>query len=545
SRAWHVRRLGAERVSASRPPCAARARGDARERAPRAAGREAAARGRRPRSARGRIPRASARGAPLAGALVRGRFGARERRGARGSPALARVLALRDGRLHRARAPARVAAGARRLPGARARARHRPRAGRASAGRRRRRAPDGARAPRPRGRVARLGLRGPAAVHERGGGDRRGLRRAAVLRAHGRGRPPRGRSQARGGGADAGSGAVDGLSPRHAPAPSPGARRRRRARLGARARRVRRDHHVRRQLPREDADASAARVRVAREPTGGRDPLERRAARGVARRPGRAPPRLLRGAVSVEARLRVRRGELDLDVELAIARGELVALLGPNGAGKTTIVHALAGLVALDAGSLRIDGVTLDDPAAGVFVPPEERPVAVAFQDLLLFPHLSAVANVAFGLRARGVARAAADRAAREWLERFGIAALAERKPRELSGGEAQRVALARALALGPALLLLDEPFSALDAEARGRLRRDLRAHLARQPGMRLLVTHDPVEAIALADRLVVLESGRVTHSGTAADIAARPRSPYAAALAGVNLFRGRARDRR
>ncbi|HZR71050.1 MAG TPA: ABC transporter ATP-binding protein [Burkholderiales bacterium] len=249
--------------------------------------------------------------------------------------------------------------------------------------------------------------------------------------------------------------------------------------------------------------------------------------------------------MSVEARLRVRRGELDLDVELAIARGELVALLGPNGAGKTTIVHALAGLVALDAGSLRIDGVTLDDPAAGVFVPPEERPVAVAFQDLLLFPHLSAVANVAFGLRARGVARAAADRAAREWLERFGIAALAERKPRELSGGEAQRVALARALALGPALLLLDEPFSALDAEARGRLRRDLRAHLARQPGMRLLVTHDPVEAIALADRLVVLESGRVTHSGTAADIAARPRSPYAAALAGVNLFRGRARDRR
>ncbi|MDP9403588.1 MAG: ABC transporter ATP-binding protein [Actinomycetota bacterium] len=242
------------------------------------------------------------------------------------------------------------------------------------------------------------------------------------------------------------------------------------------------------------------------------------------------------------ASVRLSRGSLDLDVCLSLGMGEVVALLGPNGAGKTTLLRALAGLDRLGAGSVVLDGHVLEDVDAGVRVPPEDRPVGVVFQDYLLFPHLSALDNVAFGLRSRGVAKVEARRRARGWLERMGLADRAASRPKDLSGGQAQRVALARALAVEPRLLLLDEPLAALDARTRVDVRRELRRHLSSFPGVRLLVTHDPLEAVSLADVLVVLEDGRVVQTGSVAEISARPRSRYIAELVGVNLFAGRAR---
>jgi molybdate transport system ATP-binding protein len=245
--------------------------------------------------------------------------------------------------------------------------------------------------------------------------------------------------------------------------------------------------------------------------------------------------------MSLEARLRLTLGQLRLAVELAVGDGELVVLLGPNGAGKTTLLRALAGLLPLEEGRVVLDGVVLDDVAGGAHVPTERRPIGFVFQDYLLFPHLSALENVAFGLRARGLGRAEARRRAADWLDRVGLAGQAGARPRALSGGQAQRVALARALVAGPRLLLLDEPLAALDATTRTALRHELRRHLASFDGARLLVTHDPLEAIALADRLVVLEAGRVTQAGTAEEVRSRPRSRYVAELVGVNLFQGRA----
>ena len=234
-------------------------------------------------------------------------------------------------------------------------------------------------------------------------------------------------------------------------------------------------------------------------------------------------------------------GAFELDVDLKVEPGEVVAVLGPNGAGKTSLLRGLAGLLPLDAGRVALDGVVLEEPAAGVLVPSERRPLAMVFQDYLLFPHLTVLENVAFGLRSRGTSRPEATSTANRWLERVGLAAEAQRKPASLSGGQAQRVALARALATNPALLLLDEPMAALDASTRVELRRDLRRHLESFGGVRLLVTHDPLEAMAMADRLVILEQGRVLQSGSPADVTQRPRSRYVADLVGVNLFRGHA----
>jgi molybdate transport system ATP-binding protein len=245
--------------------------------------------------------------------------------------------------------------------------------------------------------------------------------------------------------------------------------------------------------------------------------------------------------LGLEVGLGLTLGQLRLEVELAVGAGELVVLLGPNGAGKTTLLRALAGLVALDRGRVVLDGEVLEDTPTGRHVPTERRPVGFVFQDHLLFPHLSALENVAFGLRARGVGRVEARRRAAAWLERVGLAGHAGSRPRALSGGQAQRVALARAMVTDPRLLLLDEPLAALDVASRSEVRRDLRRHLATFDGSRLLVTHDPLEAMALADRLVVLEAGRVTQTGTADEVRRRPRSRYVAELVGVNLFRGRA----
>ena len=230
-----------------------------------------------------------------------------------------------------------------------------------------------------------------------------------------------------------------------------------------------------------------------------------------------------------------------LDVRLELPRGETVALVGPNGAGKTTLLRVIGGLLPLRAGRITLDDRVLDEPATGAFVPPEERSVGMVFQDALLFPHLRAVDNVAFGLRARGVARTDARQAAVDWLARVGLAGRESARPAELSGGQGQRVALARALAIEPAVLLLDEPLAALDATTRNEVRRDLLAYLRAFAGVRVVVTHDPVDAAALADRVVVIEDGVVTQEGTPIEIISRPRTPWVADLAGTNLLRGRA----
>jgi molybdate transport system ATP-binding protein len=244
--------------------------------------------------------------------------------------------------------------------------------------------------------------------------------------------------------------------------------------------------------------------------------------------------------MSLDATVGVQRGSLRLDVELTVEPGEIVALFGPNGAGKSTVLRCLAGLLAIEHGRIVIDDLVVDDPAGGVMMLPEHRPIGVVFQDYLLFAHLTALENVAFGLRARGAGKREARRRAGEWLERVGLSDHAGHKPPALSGGQAQRVALARALASDPRLLLLDEPLAALDAGSRGEMRRELRRHLASFDGMRLLVTHDPVDAYALADRVIVLEGGSVVQSGTLAEVTAHPRSSYVADLVGINLLAGR-----
>ncbi|MBL8726969.1 MAG: ABC transporter ATP-binding protein [Planctomycetes bacterium] len=239
----------------------------------------------------------------------------------------------------------------------------------------------------------------------------------------------------------------------------------------------------------------------------------------------------------------LQRGELHLDVAFAVAAGETLALVGPNGAGKSTCLAALAGLLGIARGHITLAGERLDDPARRLFVPPASRGVGVVFQEHRLFPHLGALDNVAFGLRARGSDRRSARTAAREWLRRVGLERHAAVLPRELSGGQAQRVALARALAAAPRLLLLDEPLSAVDASARLLLRRELRAHLAAFAGPRVVVAHDALDAFALADRVAVLEAGRIVQAGTVAEICERPRSRYVADLVGTNLLRGTVHD--
>jgi molybdate transport system ATP-binding protein len=222
-----------------------------------------------------------------------------------------------------------------------------------------------------------------------------------------------------------------------------------------------------------------------------------------------------------------------LEAALTAEAGAVVAVIGPNGAGKTTLLRALAGLVPM-TGTIEVDGASWTRPARLV----RDRNVGLVFQDQLLFPHLSAADNVAFGLRARGAPRSRADATAGEWLARFGIADLADRRPGELSGGQAQRVAIARALAPAPALLLLDEPFAGLDVGVATALRIELARHLASYDGVTLLVTHDALDALTLADSVLVVDEGRVAQSGTPQDVAARPRTDHVARLVGLNVIR-------
>jgi molybdate transport system ATP-binding protein len=216
-----------------------------------------------------------------------------------------------------------------------------------------------------------------------------------------------------------------------------------------------------------------------------------------------------RGA-ALHAEVDVVRGAFHLRVALALEPGEIVAVVGPNGAGKSSLLRVLAGLDPLDAGRIVLGDRVLDDADADTWVPAARRRVGLVFQDYRLFGHRSVLDNVAFGPRAAGRPRAEARLSAGEWLERFGIAELADRRPDALSGGQAQRVALARALVTEPQLLLLDEPLSALDVDVRAQVRLELADHLREVGTTTLVVTHDPTDAQVLAGRTVRLEAGRV-----------------------------------
>ncbi|KPC60889.1 ABC transporter permease [Streptomyces chattanoogensis] len=266
------------------------------------------------------------------------------------------------------------------------------------------------------------------------------------------------------------------------------------------------------------------------------DRAARRTARADDQEPGTAPP-----AADAERPAPDGRWPLHADVTgfnwltLDADPGTTIAVVGPNGAGKTTLLRALLGLTPRARATLRLGDT---DVSA---LPPHRRGVAWVPQDGALFPHLNALANTAYGLRAHGTPRAEARRAAQQWLDRLGVGHLAHRKPAQLSGGQAQRVALARALAARPRLLLLDEPLAALDQTTRAHVRHTLRRHLAGFGGVCLIVTHDPVEAVSLADRVLVLDGGRALQDAPPAEVARHPRSPWVARMLGRNAWPGTA----
>jgi molybdate transport system ATP-binding protein len=223
----------------------------------------------------------------------------------------------------------------------------------------------------------------------------------------------------------------------------------------------------------------------------------------------------------------------DVEVDLALEPGEVLALLGPNGAGKSTVLSVLAGLLPADRGHLTLAGRDLWR------TPPHRRRIATLGQRALLFPHLTLRANAAFGPRAIGFSRSDSVRRAERYLTLCGVAEYADRRPQEISGGQAQRAALARALAAEPELLLLDEPFAALDTEVAPPLRRLVRDMLVAENRAAIIVTHDLLDALALADRVMVLEDGRVAERGSVTEVLSRPRSRFGARFAGVNLVAG------
>jgi molybdate transport system ATP-binding protein len=239
----------------------------------------------------------------------------------------------------------------------------------------------------------------------------------------------------------------------------------------------------------------------------------------------------------LDARIRLSRGLVEVDVALRAEPGQVLGVLGPNGGGKTTTVLALAGVLPLTSGHITVGGEVWDDGRHAV--DPERRAVGLMLADSLLFPHLRVVDNVAYGPRSRGVARRPARERATAELERVGLADRTAARPGELSSGQQARVALARALATDPALLLLDEPLAALDPDTRARTRTDLATRLAAYDGVTVLVTHDPLDALTLADVLVFIEEGRVTQSGTPAAVLSEPRSAYVATVVGLNLYAG------
>jgi molybdate transport system ATP-binding protein len=237
--------------------------------------------------------------------------------------------------------------------------------------------------------------------------------------------------------------------------------------------------------------------------------------------------------------VRKRQGGFLLDLSLTAAAGRTLVVVGESGSGKSTLLRTLAGLERPDEGTIELEGVVWVDGPAGTWLPASDRPVGLVTQDYALFPHLSVLENVAFGLRAGGSAAGAARTRAVAMLERLGIGELAPRRPGSLSGGQQQRVALARALVLEPALLLLDEPLSALDLQARREVRAELRTMLATLSCVTIYVTHSPLEALAFGDQIAVLEAGRLAQWGSGAELLRHPRSPYVAEFMGLNFFQG------
>jgi molybdate transport system ATP-binding protein len=235
----------------------------------------------------------------------------------------------------------------------------------------------------------------------------------------------------------------------------------------------------------------------------------------------------------------VRRDGFTLDLRLEVEPGEVVAVLGRNGAGKSTLLSVLAGLLRPDQGRVELGGRVLTDTARRVHLPPHRRGVGLLAQDPLLFPHLMASANVAFGPISRGVGRRQAVESALQWLSEVDAAEFADRRPGQLSGGQAQRVAVARALAAEPELLLLDEPFAALDVDAAPALRGMTRRVLRGASRTALLVTHDPLDALVLADRVIVMSDGQVVEQGPTRTVLSRPRTQFTARVAGLDLVAG------
>src|SRR5881397_2616920 len=224
------------------------------------------------------------------------------------------------------------------------------------------------------------------------------------------------------------------------------------------------------------------------------------------------------------------------EVSLAVRAGEVVALLGPSGCGKTTLLRVVAGFVRPSAGSVRIDSKPIDD------LPPNARNVGIVFQSYALFPHMTVTQNIAYGLQARGVPRAEVRRTVARFLDVVRLTALRDRLPRQLSGGQQQRVAVARALAVEPAVLLLDEPFSALDKGLRLDMQIEIK-RLQRQFGLTaILVTHDQDEAMSVADRIAVMNQGRVEQFDTPINVYDHPATLFVSGFIGTtNLLRGRA----
>ncbi|MDB1089004.1 ABC transporter ATP-binding protein [Streptomyces sp. ACA25] len=223
-------------------------------------------------------------------------------------------------------------------------------------------------------------------------------------------------------------------------------------------------------------------------------------------------------------------GEPVLDgVDLEISAGELAAVLGPSGCGKTTLLRVVAGFLPADRGTVTVGGRVVSGP--GVHLPPERRAIGLVAQEGALFPHLSVRRNVAFGLH--GLRRAERRFRAEEMLELVGLAGFGERMPHELSGGQQQRVSLARALAPRPALVLLDEPFNALDSALRTGLRADVRTALRATGATAVLVTHDQQEALSTADRIAVLRGGRVAQCGTPQEVYSHPADAWVARFVG------------
>ena len=232
------------------------------------------------------------------------------------------------------------------------------------------------------------------------------------------------------------------------------------------------------------------------------------------------------------------RGDFTLNIDTIFSAGAVTAVLGPNGSGKSTLLRVLAGLQSIDSGEIVFGDRVLNE-GSSIHVSPQRRSVGVVFQDYALFPHLSVTENIAFGPRSLGASRKASQARAQLQMESLGITELGPRRSNQISGGQAQRVALARALATDPNALLLDEPLAALDAQTRESVRAELEKQIKGFGGCVVFVTHDPLDAMLLADRVIVLEDGSITQEGTPGELASRPATDYVATLMGVNLIRG------